>query len=78
MPDPLVAKEISDFQTLEMFNDTDRRFIERDNALTLFPRLKNKDEGISSANTPKIQEFDKFPLGTRIALSLMRKLMDKD
>ena len=38
-PDPLVAKEISDFKGLEFINHSDWRLIERGNALKLFPDL---------------------------------------
>jgi predicted TIM-barrel fold metal-dependent hydrolase len=76
-PAPLVAKEVTDFQKLEMFNNRERRLIERNNALHLFPRFKMKDELIPKSFTPSIQKYEKFSLATRIALSIIRKLMDR-
>jgi predicted TIM-barrel fold metal-dependent hydrolase len=76
-PAPLVAKEVMDLQKLEMFNNRERQLMERKNALHLFPRFKRKNELIPSSSTPSIQKHKRFSLSTRIALSVMRKLMDR-
>ena len=40
LPEPAVAATISDFQSYDGFTEQDRRVIEWDNALSLFPRLR--------------------------------------
>jgi predicted TIM-barrel fold metal-dependent hydrolase len=41
LPEPVVAANFADFQSYDGFDEKDRRLIERDNALRLFPRLVN-------------------------------------
>jgi len=40
LPEPVVSATISDFQSYDGFTEQDRRVIEWDNALSLFPRLR--------------------------------------
>jgi predicted TIM-barrel fold metal-dependent hydrolase len=40
LPEPVVSATISDFQSYDGFTEQDRRVIELDNALSLFPRLR--------------------------------------
>ncbi len=75
-PEPIVAKEVEDLQKLDLFKDQTLKAIERDNALTLFPKFKWQRENISDAQYVGIQAQKKISIRTRIALSLARKVMN--
>lgn len=74
-PEPLVAREIEDLARLELFDSQSLKAIERDNALSLFPRFKQQGENISEAQYVGIQAQKKIPMRTKIALSIARKVM---
>lgn len=74
-PRPLVAKEISDLQQLEMVDEATQKAIARENALTLFPRLKEKTESLPPPHSSGSRDQKRIALSARIAISLMRKVM---
>lgn len=75
-PEPLVAREVGDLQKLNFLNDKTLKAIVRDNALTLFPRFKREGENPTDLQYSSIREQKKIPIRTRIALSLVRKVMN--
>ena len=74
-PEPIVAKEIEDLHQLDLFDSQTLQAIERDNALTLFPRFQQQREHLSTAKYLGIQAHKKIPMRTKLALSLARKVM---
>lgn len=74
-PEPLVAKEIQDFERLDVLDEAAKRLIQRGSGLALFPRFRRLGEDQAAAILPDLRQRPKIPLRMRLALAMLRKLL---